>query len=126
MRGKLIVIEGTDCSGKETQAKLLEKKLNQLGYKTKELYFPNYDSPTGKIIGGCYLGNKEIVSEYLKTSDGWFLEGASKVDSLVASLYYAADRRYNVKDINELLDKGINVIQTDWPALLSAFRNHYF
>ena len=29
MRGKLIVIEGTDCSGKETQAKLLSKKLNE-------------------------------------------------------------------------------------------------
>ena len=27
MNGKIITIEGTDCSGKETQAKLLEKKL---------------------------------------------------------------------------------------------------
>ena len=25
MRGKIIVIEGTDCSGKETQSRLLEK-----------------------------------------------------------------------------------------------------
>ena len=30
MRGKLIVIEGTNCSGKETQAKLLETKLKVL------------------------------------------------------------------------------------------------
>ena len=28
MKGKLIVIEGTDCSGKETQTLLLEQKLN--------------------------------------------------------------------------------------------------
>ena len=28
MKGKIIVIEGTDCSGKETQSKLLEKYLN--------------------------------------------------------------------------------------------------
>ena len=27
MKGKIIVIEGTDCSGKETQSKLLENKL---------------------------------------------------------------------------------------------------
>ena len=27
MSGKIIVIEGTDCSGKETQTKLLEKRL---------------------------------------------------------------------------------------------------
>ena len=31
MKGKLIVIEGTDCSGKETQSKLLVKKLNLMG-----------------------------------------------------------------------------------------------
>ena len=40
MKGKLIVIEGTDCSGKETQANLLEEKLNRLGRQTKKLYFP--------------------------------------------------------------------------------------
>ena len=28
MKGKIIVIEGTDCSGKETQSILLENKLN--------------------------------------------------------------------------------------------------
>ena len=30
MRGKLIVIEGTDCSGKETQTKMLVEKLNNI------------------------------------------------------------------------------------------------
>ena len=34
MRGKLIVIEGTDCSGKETQTLLLEQKLNELGIES--------------------------------------------------------------------------------------------
>ena len=34
MRGKLIVIEGTDCSGKETQAKTLSEKLNNKNIKT--------------------------------------------------------------------------------------------
>ena len=29
MKGKLIVIEGTDCSGKETQSKLLMEKLKK-------------------------------------------------------------------------------------------------
>ena len=32
---KLIVIEGTDCSGKETQSKLLVEKLNKLGINGK-------------------------------------------------------------------------------------------
>lgn len=30
MKGKLIVIEGTDCSGKQTQTELLQKRLNDL------------------------------------------------------------------------------------------------
>ena len=100
MRGKIIVIEGTDCSGKETQSKELIRKLND---KAVYFSFPCYDSPTGKIIGGPYLGKKHIC-------DGWFEETAPLVDPKVSSLYYAADRRYNIHKINELLDQGINVI----------------
>ena len=39
MKGKLIVIEGTDCSGKETQARLLVEKLNKKNLNTKHLSF---------------------------------------------------------------------------------------
>ena len=102
MKGKLIVVEGTDCSGKETQTNLLIEKLKS-DYKVKKFSFPNYDSPTGKIVGGPYLGKSYIC-------DGWFSEGASNVDAKVASLYFAADRLYNVKKINELLNKGYHVI----------------
>ena len=110
MRGKLIVIEGTDCSGKETQAKLLEKKLNMMNIKTKHLSFPCYDTPTGKIVGSCFLGKEELCNKYLRERDGWFPEGTGEVDSLVASLYYAADRKYNIDKISKLLNEGVNVI----------------
>ncbi len=103
MRGKLIVIEGTDCSGKETQAKLLMARLKEKGIKVEKMAFPMYDTPTGRIIGGPYLGKEQY-------GEGWFPEGASEVEPKVAALYYAADRRYNLKRINELLDSGIHVI----------------
>lgn len=103
MKGKLIVIEGTDCSGKETQSKLLMEKLQKLNITMTRYSFPNYDSPTGKIVGGPYLGKSYIC-------EGWFEEGAGNVDPKVASLYYAADRRYNIGVIKEKLDNGINVI----------------
>lgn len=103
MKGKLIVIEGTDCSGKETQTNLLLQRLNQENIKVEKFSFPNYQSPTGKIIGGPYLG-KEYICE------GWFSEGATKVDPKVASLYYAADRKYNIHKIIWLLENGVNVI----------------
>ena len=60
MAGKIIVIEGTDCSGKETQSKLLEERLNEKGMKCVKFNFPMYNTPTGKIVGGSYLGRKEI------------------------------------------------------------------
>ncbi len=103
MRGKIIVIEGTDCSGKGTQSDLLLERLNKDGYPTKKYAFPVYDSPTGKIVGGPYLGKSTICK-------GWFSEGANEVPAKVASLYFAADRLYNIKPILEELDKGNNVI----------------
>lgn len=103
MKGKIIVIEGTDCSGKETQSKKLIERLNKEGIKTEYFSFPQYNTPTGRIVGGPYLGKSYIC-------ECWFPEGAINVDPKVASLYYAADRRYNVGKINEMLDNGINVI----------------
>ena len=40
MRGKLIVVEGTDCSGKETQVKKAVAKLKQMGVNVNNYYFP--------------------------------------------------------------------------------------
>lgn len=101
--GKLIVIEGTDCSGKETQSKLLVKKLNAMGIKAINLSFPMYDTPTGKIVGGPVLGKKGIGTCY-------FEEGPVKLDPKVFCLYLAADRKYNFPKIKEFLDQGYYVI----------------
>lgn len=102
-KGKLIVIEGTDCSGKETQTKRLINHLNSQGEKVSTFSFPMYHTPTGKIIGGPLLGKEYIC-------DGWFPETATHVDGKVASLYYAADRYYNLPKITEALDNGDTVI----------------
>lgn len=102
-KGKLITIEGTDCSGKETQTNLLIKRLREDGYQVQNFSFPNYNSPTGRIIGGPYLGKDGYDECY-------FSEGATKVDPKVASLYYTADRKYNIDKIIFLLNQGYNVI----------------
>lgn len=98
MRGKLLVIEGTEGSGKETQADLLVKRLNEMGEKAVKMRFPMYDTPTGKII-----------YEHILNKDGnsYFDE---EVDPKALSLYYAADRVNNIGKINELLDKGVHVV----------------
>ena len=103
MKGKIIVIEGTDCSGKETQTSLLVQNLRKQGRKIERLSFPDYDSPTGKIVGGPYLGRTGM-------GESFFKEGAAAVDPKVAALYYAADRRYNRQRILDYLNEGIDVV----------------
>lgn len=103
MRGKIIVIEGTECSGKDTQVHLLVQRLRKEGRKVEHFAFPMYDSPTGKIIGGPYMGKEYICHSYFK-------EKITEVDPKVAALYYAADRKYNYKMIDSYLKDGYDVI----------------
>lgn len=76
--GKLIVIEGLDGSGKNTQTKLLLKYLDTIGVKNKYITFPNYDSPSSSLIK-MYL-NSEFGSE------------PDSVNAYAASSFYAVDR----------------------------------
>lgn len=77
-RGKLIVIEGLDGSGKATQADLLLRRLKRAGYKTAAADFPQYDS--------AFFG--AMVGQYLRGEFG----RATKVNAYLASLLYAFDR----------------------------------
>ena len=100
--GKIIVIEGTDCSGKETQSKLLKNHLEQNGIKVATFSYPQYNTPTGKIIGGPLLGKPSICPS-------WF-NNYVEVDSKVASLYFAADRRASLPVLKELINNNEIVI----------------
>jgi len=115
MKGKLIVIEGTDCSGKETQSKLLIEKLKEKGYNCIMFGFPNYNSPTGKIIGGPFLGKEEISKSY-------FPELSPKVDPKVSCLYYSADFKYNIGEIKDYLEKGYYVVLDRYVTSSLAFQ----
>ena len=84
IRGKLLVIEGTNSSGKYTQAKVLVDRLNNNSYKSVLRGFPLYNTPSGKIIKDCLLND-----EYFNKD----------IPPKVASLYYAADRAYNIDEI---------------------------
>lgn len=112
-KGKLIVIEGTDCSGKQTQTDILVENLKKLGVKAISFSFPNYASPTGKIIGEAYLG---------KHSESYFTEGIENVDPRISSLYYAADRAYNIDIIKRHLEAGYIVVLNRYVESNMAFQ----
>ena len=95
-KGKFIVIDGIDGSGKATQVALLKKRLQKAGHKVKTIDFPRYyKNFFGKLIG-----------EYLSGAFGDFI----KVDPRVASVLYAADRFESSDMIRRWLDDGFVVI----------------
>ena len=83
--GKLIVIEGTDGSGKSTQFKLLTERLSREGHDFRQLEFPQYSEPSSALIK-MYLG-------------GEFGDKPSDVNAYAASAFYAVDRYASYKKV---------------------------
>lgn len=99
MKGKLIVIEGLDGCGKNTQAKLLVKFLKNQNKKVKYLSFPDYNEPSSSLIK-MYL-NRE------------FGENPDAVNAYAASSFYAVDRYASYKKFWEKNYKSGEIIICD-------------
>ncbi len=107
-RGKLIVIEGTDGSGKATQADILLLRMNAENMPAKKMSFPRYDLPSGRIVGQSYLG-KDVDFYGWGGDSGWFGD-PDKVDFRVASMFYAADRVFATPEILDIVESGQHLI----------------
>lgn len=76
--GKLIVLEGTDGSGKSTQFSLLCRRLQEAGTAFTQVRFPQYEEPSSALIR-MYLA-------------GEFGSRPGDVNAYTASTFYAVDR----------------------------------
>lgn len=89
-KGKLIVIEGMDGSGKATQTQLL---LEKLGEKAEKVSFPDYKSDSSAL-----------VKMYLNGELG---EDPNMINPYVASAFYAVDRVASyLKDWGKIYSSG--------------------
>lgn len=95
-KGKIIVIDGTDCSGKETQATMLVDRLCKDGEQTYYYNFPHYSSPTGQIVGLSYLGKPHM--------------GAELINSHREAVLNRMSQHCKLKHHRELINKAIDLI----------------
>ena len=94
--GKLIVIDGTDGSGKATQVALLARRLRREGRKVKTIDFSQYYANFfGAFIAHCL---REQYYNFIK------------VHPKIASVIYAADRFESKEKIEKWLHDGNMVI----------------
>ena len=77
-KGKLVVLEGLDGSGKSTQFERLYDILSADGADVKKISFPDYNEPSSAL-----------VKMYL---NGEFSKNPNDVNAYAASSFYAVDR----------------------------------
>ena len=95
-KGKLIVIDGTDGSGKATQVALLVKRLQKDGHIVKVVDFPEYyKNFFGKFTGHC------LSEQYYN----WL-----GVHPKISSVMYAADRWESSEEMKGWLKKGYIIV----------------
>ncbi len=100
-KGKFIVIEGTDGSGKATQTRMLAERLEAAGYPVQIFDFPQY-----------FKTSSDFVKAYLQGRYGSIKE----VSAQKASLLYALDRFEAAADIRRALDEGKIVLANRYVA----------
>ncbi|HOG15284.1 MAG TPA: hypothetical protein PK674_01725 [Candidatus Absconditabacterales bacterium] len=95
LKGKFIVIDGTDGSGKGTQTKLLVQRLRDSGYNVEIADFPQYGKKSAMMI-----------EDYLNGEFGT----AQEVGPYRASILYAVDRYAASFEIKKRLEEGKIII----------------
>jgi len=94
--GRLVVIEGSDGSGKATQSRLLARRLCANGVPAERIAFPGYKRSFFGRMAGAYLRG-----EY---------GGMDRVDPRLAAVLYAADRWEAREKIGAWLREGKVVV----------------
>jgi dTMP kinase len=91
MRGLLVVFEGLDQSGKQTQAERLKAEIERRGRTCVLLDFPSYETHIGREIGAGLHGEREYGAH-------------------VMQLLYVANRYEKKPQIEKLLSSGTVVV----------------
>jgi dTMP kinase len=87
-KGKFIVIDGIDGSGKSTQLQFLKEELELSGYKTETIHFPQHGTPSAVMVD-------------------YYLEGRyGQLNPFASSIFYAVDRFDASEKIRAWINEG--------------------
>jgi dTMP kinase len=100
--GYLIVLEGLDQSGKQTQAELLRDGLKGEGRKARLVSFPDYGTTIGEEIARALQGEREYGAD-------------------VMQLLYIANRYERKPDLQRWLDGGLVLVCDRYVASSIAY-----
>jgi dTMP kinase len=100
--GHLIVFEGLDQSGKQTQAELLRDHLKEEGHKARLVSFPDYGTSIGEEIARALQGEREYGPD-------------------VMQLLYIANRYERKPDLQRWLDGGLVLVCDRYTASSIAY-----
>ncbi|MBM7870658.1 dTMP kinase [Clostridium pascui] len=98
-KGKLVVLEAGDGSGKATQTNKLYERLLKEGYKVLKIEYPNYKS-----------NSSALIKMYL---NGEFGENPEDINAYAASTFYAVDRYASFKKEWEQFYKEGGIVLAD-------------
>ena len=102
MSGALIVFEGLDQSGKQTQAELLRDRLKAEGRKARLVSFPDYATSIGEEIARALQGERDYGPD-------------------VMQLLYVANRYERKPDLQRWLDGGLVLVCDRYVASSVAY-----
>lgn len=140
-KGKLIVLEGLDKSGKETQAKLLRQYLEKQDYEVSIHSFPYYESGSGALIRRYLAGMENLSQKTInmvysvnRYEQKKYLENGLNLGIIIicdryyySNMAYGTDEDNSMEDIMEM-DKEMpqpnHVILIDIDPKVSQSRNN--
>ncbi|MEI6668525.1 MAG: dTMP kinase [Acidobacteriota bacterium] len=93
MSGLLIVFEGLDQSGKQTQAGLLRQWFESAGRRVESMAFPDYTSPIGQEIRTALHGGRQYGADTIQ-----LLQIANRHQWKPQIEQWLADRRVVISD----------------------------
>jgi dTMP kinase len=103
-KGRIIVIEGPDASGKKTQLELLKQSFEEMNVPFVTFDFPQYKETAGGILLDKILWRNRVKEKTKREKE--LFPNPNIISPYLLALPYAVDRAFIVQKMREALENG--------------------